>query len=60
MNEWVDESMLDFVPGVKEKIPALESGGLGSDPHSAFMGCVLLDMLLNLSELRCLVCKMEI
>ena len=44
----------------KGKIPALDSGGLGSDPHSAFMGCVLLDTLLNLSELRCLVCKMEI
>lgn len=31
----------------KGKIPALESGRLGSDPHSAFMSCVLLDMLLN-------------
>ena len=32
MNEWVDESMLDFVPGVKEKSPLWSQAGLGLIP----------------------------
>lgn len=36
----------------KRKIPALESGKLGFDTHSALTGCVPLKMLLSLSELK--------
>lgn len=36
----------------KRKIAALESGKLGFDTHSALAGCVLLEMLLSLSELK--------
>lgn len=42
----MDESVMGFVPGGKEE-SGLESGGLGSDPHSALSGRVSLGVLLT-------------